>query len=81
MPNPTVRISAEAHGRLKSLAERSGETMQTVLERAIAEEEKRRFFVEVDAAYAALQEDPEAWQEYCAEMEVWDATLLDGLEP
>lgn len=81
MSKPTVRISPAAHARLKSLADKSGESMQAVVERAIAEEERRRFFAEVDEAYARLRDDPDAWQEYRAEMDAWDATLMDGLEP
>jgi hypothetical protein len=35
----------------------------------------------VDAGYAALRADPEAWAEVEAERKLWDATLMDGLDP
>lgn len=40
---------------------------------------RRRFLEEVNAAYAALREDPEAWSEIEEERSAWDATLGDGL--
>ena len=42
---------------------------------------RKRFFEELDAGYAALRADPEAWA--AEELEVralWDNTLADGLE-
>ena len=46
-------------------------------------EQKRRqkFLEECDTAYAALQHDPEAWKEYQDELKLWEATLMDGLDP
>jgi hypothetical protein len=35
----------------------------------------------VNAGYAALRADPEAWAEFESERKVWDATLMDGLDP
>jgi hypothetical protein len=35
---------------------------------------------QVNASYAALRADPEAWQEYQAELAAWDVTLADGLD-
>jgi hypothetical protein len=39
-----------------------------------------RLFDKLDAAYAKLQEDPEAWRSLQDERRVWDATLGDGLD-
>jgi hypothetical protein len=45
-----------------------------------AEERRRRSFLEaVNAAYAALREDPATWKELANELSAWDATLEDGL--
>lgn len=38
-----------------------------------------RIFEEYEAALAKLQEDPEAWGEYQAELRLWETTLMDGL--
>jgi hypothetical protein len=40
---------------------------------------RQRFFEELNAAFATLQADPEAWAEELAERAMWDATLADGL--
>jgi hypothetical protein len=42
--------------------------------------EYERFLHEVNAAYAQLKRDPQAWKEELAERQQWDATLADGLE-
>jgi len=76
----TVRITPQTHETLKSLAERSGETMQAVLDRLVAHEQELLFWQETNAAYAALRADEAAWQEELAERALWDTTLLDGLE-
>jgi hypothetical protein len=34
---------------------------------------------QVNAAYAALRDDPRAWADVEAERREWDATLADGL--
>ncbi len=47
----------------------------------ISEEERRRFFEELDRGYAALRADPVAWQEELEERALWDNTLMDGLDP
>jgi len=46
----------------------------------VEKDRRRRLFDELDAAYAKLQEDPEAWRSLQDEWRVWDATLGDGLE-
>ena len=80
MPSSTVRINERTHQTLKELARASGKPMQAILEHAIEEERRRRFFDEADAAYAQLRADPKAWAEYKEEMALWDTTLMDGLE-
>jgi hypothetical protein len=39
-----------------------------------------QFFAELDAAYARLQADPVAWEEYRAEQAELEGTLADGLD-
>jgi hypothetical protein len=46
-----------------------------------AEEARRKQFMEaLNAEYAELQKDPEAWADYQAELKLWDVTLMDGLD-
>lgn len=74
MANPTVRLSPHAYGILKELARSSGESMQVVLDRAVEEERRRRFFAEANASYARLRGDVEAWAEYEKDLSAWDTT-------
>jgi hypothetical protein len=46
-----------------------------------AEEARRKKFMEdLNAYYAELQKDPEAWAAYQAELKLWDVTRMDGLD-
>jgi predicted transcriptional regulator len=76
----TVRITPQTHETLKSLAEQSGETMQAVLDRLVAQEREALFWQQTNAAYAALRADEAAWQEEIAERALWENTLMDGLD-
>lgn len=78
---PTVRISTRSHQTLRQLADDAGEPMQTVLDKALEQYRRQRFFEECDAAFASLQQDPQAWAEYKQELALWDVTLMDGLDP
>ena len=77
----TVRISAQSHLRLRELAAQDGEPMQAVLDKALEQYQRQKFLADCDAAYAALQQDPEAWAGYQAELAAWEVTSMDGLEP
>ena len=77
----TVRISEQTHHRLRELAAQSGEPMQTVLDKALEHYRRQKFWEECDAAYAALQQDPEAWKDLQDELKSFEGTLMDGLDP
>ncbi len=49
------------------------------MERAIEQYRRQRFLEELNAGFAALRNDPEAWKEELEEREEWDRTLADGL--
>lgn len=80
MASETVRITPAAHKTLKSLAEQTGETMTTVLERALEAYRRQQFLAACNDAYRKLRADPKAWAQELAEREAWDQTLSDGLE-
>lgn len=80
MQDSTVTISNHSHQILKELAARSGETMQIILDKAIENYRRQRFLEEANQAFAALRNNPEAWQAEMEEREAWDITLTDGLE-
>jgi predicted transcriptional regulator len=75
-----VRISDHTREALREMAHAEQESMQSVLEKAVEQYRRRRLFEELDAAYAKLQEDPEAWRSIEDERKAWDATLGDGLD-
>jgi hypothetical protein len=77
---PTVQISEVSHRLLKELAEQTGQTMADVLDKALDAYRRKLFFDQMNTGYAELRADPEAWAEHLAERNLWDATLMDGLE-
>jgi len=77
----TVRISEQSHQRLREMAAQSGEPMQTVIDKALENYRRQKFLSDCDAAYAALQQDPDAWKEYQNELKSFEGTLMDGLDP
>lgn len=77
----TVRISEQTHHRLRELAAQSGEPMLAVLDKAVEQYRRQKFLEECDTAYAALQQDPEAWKDYQDELKSFEGTLMDGLDP
>src|ERR1700745_3206440 len=81
MSAPTVRISEASHLILKELAEQTGQTMMEGLEKALDAYRRKVCFEQLNAGYAELRADPEAWAEHLAERQLWDATLMGGLDP
>jgi glyoxylase-like metal-dependent hydrolase (beta-lactamase superfamily II) len=62
------------------LAQQQHGKMQDVIEQAVKEYKKKKFFEDLNAGYARLKEDPQSWAEDAAERKEWDATLRDGIE-
>lgn len=81
MSEPTVHISESAHQLLKNLAEETGQTTMEIIDQALDAYRRKLFFEQMNAGYTALQADPEAWAEHLEERKLWDATLMDGLDP
>jgi predicted transcriptional regulator len=77
----TVRIYTSTHEHLRELSQKRGEPMPAILDQAVREYRDRLFWDEVDAAYRELQADPASWAEELEERKLWEATLMDGLEP
>jgi predicted transcriptional regulator len=75
----TIRISAAAHQLLKDEARMTGRSMQAVLEDAVEQFRRQRFIAEVNAGYARVREDEQAWGAVLEEREPWELTTGDGL--
>lgn len=73
-----LRVNEETRQALRELAESEGESMSAVLNKAVAEYQRKRFFEKLDSAYASLKSDPEAWEEERQERQLLANTLLDN---
>lgn len=81
MSTPTIPISETGHQILRELAEKTGQSMTDVLDKALDAYRRKLFFEQLNAGYAALRADPQAWAEELEERKLWDATLMDGIDP
>ncbi len=54
--------------------------MQAILDKAVEEYRRHRFWHQVETAAADLRKDRAAWKEELAQRLAWEATLADGLE-
>jgi|SRR6516225_9075148 hypothetical protein len=81
MSAPTVPISEASYQLLNQLAEQTGQTAFDILDKALDAYHRNVFFEQLNAGYAELRADPEAWAEHLVERKLWDETLMDGLDP
>ncbi|MEP7340752.1 MAG: toxin-antitoxin system protein [Acidobacteriota bacterium] len=75
-----ITISTQAQSTIRALAEKTNLPAQEIVDRAVEELRRKLLFEEANAAYIALQEQSEAWNEIERERKDWDTTLADGLE-
>jgi hypothetical protein len=54
--------------------------MQSVIDQAIEDFRRRKLLEDTNAAFSALKAEKTAWQEESKEREMWENTLLDGVE-
>lgn len=80
MSGATVRISLATREKLRSLADQTGESMQTVLDRALEIYRRQQILQQANIAFAALHENSPEWKAEQEERSLWEATLGDGLE-
>ena len=80
MSSLMVPVSEATHQKLQELAASSGEAVQTILDKAVTEYDRKLFLEGLNADYARLRADPQAWQEELEERALWDTILMDGLE-
>lgn len=81
MSTPTIAISESSQRLLQELAARTGQSTSDVLDKALDTYRRKVFFDQLNAGYAELRADSEAWAAHEAERKQWDATLMDGLDP
>ena len=76
-----LRIGDETHRTLRELARIEGTSMQVVLDRALSEYRKKRFFDSLTSAFRALKGDHKAWAEEQHDREAWASALSDNSDP
>lgn len=81
MSIPTVPITEASHRLVRELAERTGQSVTEVLDKALDAYRRKVFLEQLNAGYAELWADPEAWSKVEKERAQWDSTLMDGLDP
>ena len=77
----TVRISEETHNLLRDMAAERDESMQAVLDKALEQYRRQRFWEDMKTAYAAIEREPEALAAEKREFALFEGTLMDGLDP
>jgi len=80
MTTTTIRVSIRTRDLLQELAQRSGGSMQTILEQALEQYRRQQLLEAANDAYAELRTNEDVWAELERERQDWDATLADGLE-
>ncbi|MGI8744868.1 MAG: toxin-antitoxin system protein [Bryobacteraceae bacterium] len=78
LENPRIQISPQSEAVLRELAAYEGKPIQIVLDEAIEQYRRDKFFCKLDEGYVRLKADPKAWQEEQDERQLWETTLVDG---
>ena len=76
----TIRVSRDLFNTVKTMAQQQNENMQDVIEKAVVDYKKKKFFDSLNEAYSKLKADPTAWKEEEEERKEWDTLLKDGAE-
>ncbi len=76
----TIRVTSQTRDLLQELAQRSGVSMQSILESALERYRRQQLLEATNPAKAAFHLDATAWSEVKQEQQAWDQTLADGLE-
>jgi hypothetical protein len=76
----TIRVSRSTHELLHELAAQSNSTITAVVDEAVRDLQRKKFWADFNAACEALQADPVAWADLRREDAAWEETLADGLE-
>ena len=80
MTTSTIPLSEGSRQVLQELVQQTGQTVAEVLEKALETYRRKVFFEELNAGYAALRANSEAWAEEQEERKLWEATIADGLD-
>lgn len=74
-----MEVSTDTHDRIAELARESDRPISVVIDEAIGDYERKRFFEDLDRQVATTRADPELRADYQAEATVFDKAAGDGL--
>jgi hypothetical protein len=74
-----VRIDARTDAKLARISAETGRAKKEILASAVERERRETILQRMNAGFAALRADREAWAEETRERELLDSTLMDGL--
>lgn len=75
-----VRVSDRTYQSLRKLSVQRGESMLSLVDRAVEQYRREQLFSEAEIAYQTLEADPGALAELEFEYSLWEPTVADGLE-
>ena len=75
----TIRVTRSTHEILRTLAKSSDTTITTLVDEAVRDLKRKRFWADFNARCAALKDEPGAWVDLQNDDAAWDVTLADGL--
>ena len=78
MATTTVRVDRDTHARLVEMSRETGDTLTDTVRQAAEALRRLRFGLRVQAEFAALRSDPDAWADYLAEAE--SSHVADGID-
>lgn len=76
----SIPISLATFERLRLIAEEDKISIESVLEIAVNDLDRKRFWERFTRSCEAIRADPEASAAIDAEDAIWECTLLDGLD-
>jgi hypothetical protein len=81
---PAIRVPPATHHKLQELARKEDRSMGEIVTDLVTRYEDEQFWTSYQEGYRRLRADPDAWKDYVAELEAWDAMpneVLDAEEP
>jgi hypothetical protein len=77
----TVRVRPHTYRILQDFARERNESLPDTLDRLVEESRRARILRQAAESYAAIAANPVEHALWRAEIDAWDATVTDGLEP
>ena len=75
-----LRVNESTHAAIRNLAQEFGESMQSIVEKAIERYKREMFLESLNQDFKRLRENDKAWNEELDERRLWENTLTDGVE-